>query len=284
MSVKTIQPAGNLGSAQTERNRSRGVWHDCPYFAIRDGELAGSVLEYDALTSPITVPTTEGAFGEWTAFSSTGGFINAGTGQGGELVFGSDGDNEGASIRSRNTPFKLIRSAKAFWFEARVKASAVDNTKNGFFLGLTENTAFSATVPIAADGTLADINFVGFHKLEADGDQIDAVYKANGVTQVTVLADALPTALVADTYVKLGMRYTVLNDGSIQDPNNLGGTKYVLSFLVNGIRVATKQIPSAAGTDFPNDVGLGVAFAVLNATASTPGDNTIDWIHAAQLF
>ncbi len=284
MSVKTIRPTGNLGSAQTERNRSAGVWYDCPYFAIKDGELAGAVIEFDALTQPITPPTTEGNWGEWAAFTDTGGTITAGTGQGGELVLASDGDNEGASIRSVQAPFKLIRSAKQFWFEARVKKSAITDSKNGFFLGLTANTAFSATVPIAAAGTLADINLVGWHNLEADGDQIDAVYKADGVTQVTVLADALPTALVADTYVKLGMRYTILNDGSIADPNGAGGTKYVLSFLVNGIRVATKQIPSAAGTDFPNDVGLGLAFAVLNATGSTPGTNTLDYMYAAQLF
>lgn len=284
MSVKTIRPRGNLGPAQTERSRSPGLWDDFMYHSLKDGELAGVMIEFDAETMPKTPPTTEGNWGNFTAFTDTGGFINPGAGQGGEWVFGAAADNAGASFRSRSTPFRLIRSAKQFIFEARVKSSTIADAKNGFFLGLTQDVAFTAVLPIAAAGTLADTNLVGWHKLEVDGDQVDAVYKADGVTQVTVLADALTTALAADTYVKLGMKYNPVNDGSIQDPNNAGGGSYVLGYYVNGLRVATKQIPVAAGTDFPNDIGLGVAFAVLNATGTAPGDNTLDWLYAAQMF
>lgn len=282
MSVKTIRPAGNLGSAQTEANWSPGVWHDCPLAAIRDGEIPGVISEFMFDMLPKTPATTEGNFGLLTQFSDTGGFIDAGSTGGWKL--GSDGDNEGASIRSRATPFKIIRTAKKLWFEARVKASAITDSKNGFLLGLIEDAAFSATVPITAAGAIADKNLVGFRKDEADGDQIDCVYKADGVTAVTVQADALPTALVADTFVKLGMVYEPSVSPFVQDPTNAGTTKYNLTFHVNGIKVATKQIPSAAGTDFPNDVQLGWFFAVLNATGSTPGDNTIERIRVVQRY
>ena len=44
----------------------------------------------------------------------------------------------------------------------------------------------------------------------------------------------------------------------------------------------TKAIPSAAGTDFPNDVRLGWCVAVQNATGTTPGSTDLDWIRCAQ--
>ncbi len=281
MSVKTIRPAGNLGSAQSEDAYSAGIWHDCPLLAIRDGELPGIVQEFNFDTLPKTPPTTEGNFGDFAAFTDTGGFINAIAGHGWNL--GSDGDNEGASFRTRATPFKIIRTGKKFWFETRVKFSTIADTKNGVFIGLLEDVALTATVPIAAAGTLADKNFVGFHRLEGDGDAIDTVYKADGVTQVTVGADALTIA--ADTWVKLGMVFEPGIDPTIHDVANSGTKLYNLAFYSNGIRLATvKQIPSAAGTDFPNDIYMGFAMAILNATGSSPGDASISRARIAQLF
>jgi hypothetical protein len=276
MSVKTIRPQLNR-TRNTDRNPSPAIWGDCPWYAIQDGELAGATFFDDFLSFPITPPTTEGNWGQYAMFSSTGGTATAGTGTGGELVIGSDGDNEGASLRTLAVPFKLSRSNKKFWFECRIKSSTITDTKHGFFIGLWENVALTATVPIAAAGTLSDNNFAGFHRLEGDGDQIDLVYKADGVTQVTVDDDALPTAdvLVADTYIKLGMVF---------DPLDING-KNNLVFFANNLRLATDYtMASGSGTDFPNDVGMGLAFAVLNATGTTPGTSTIDWWRAAQLY
>jgi hypothetical protein len=59
--------------------------------------------------------------------------------------------------------------------------------------------------------------------------------------------------------------------GFVYEPSDTNGV-YYMTFYKNGIPLADKkQIPSAAGTDFPNDVRMGFVFAVLNATASTPG-------------
>lgn len=281
MSVKTIQHAGNLGSAQTGRDWSRGVWHNCPILAIKDGELPGTIFEFDFNTLPKTPPTTEGNFGLFSAFTDTGGFINAGTAGG--WVFGSDGDNEGASIRSRATPFKIARTTKRFWFEASVKTSTITDTKHGIFCGMIQDVALTATVPLTAAGALADTNLFGFHRLEGDGDYFDTVYKADGVTAVTVQSDA--ALLVADTRIKLGMVYEPEFDSTIHDPNYSGVPKYNLKFFANGVPLSSyKQIPSADGTDFPNDVNMGFVFAVLNATASSPGDSTIDRVRIAQLY
>lgn len=284
MAVKTIRPKLNRGSANTDRNPSPNIWGDCPWEAILAGQIDGVTFFDDFLSFPKTPATTEGNWSQYAQFSSTGGTITAGTGVGGEAIFASDDDNEGASIRTLATPFKIIRTAGyKFWFEARVKTSTITDTKHGFFLGLMENAALTATVPIAAAGTLADQNFVGFHRLEGDGDALDTVYKADGVTQVTVGTDAV--TLVADTYVKVGMVFDTAEDPLVHDTSNAGSNRGVLSFYLNNLRLTdTKQIPTAAGTDFPNDVGLGLVFAVLNATGTTPGNSTIDWWKAAQVF
>ena len=285
MTVKSVFYRGNLGSARTDRAPSPNIWGDCPWLDIVEGKTAGVAFFDDFLAIPKTPATTEGNWSQYAQFSSTGGTITAGTGQGGEAVFGSDGDDEGASIRTLATPFKITRALKKLWFEARVKSSTITDTKHGFFLGLMADAALTATVPLTAAGALADTNLVGFHRLEGDGDAIDTVYKADGVTAVTVGADAVTIA--ADTYVKLGMVFeTQYPDPFVHsvDPATTANT-HLLTFYANNLRLASyKQIPSAAGTDFPNDVGLGLVFAVLNATATTPGTSTIDWWRAAQLI
>jgi|GEM_PF-1038995 len=283
MSVPTIRPSGRLGSEQTGSEYSRGIWADIPIHKLQSGEVPGILFEQDFARFPTVPPTTEGAFGEWSGFSSTGGTMTAGTGQGGELVLASDDDNEGASIRTVATPFLIARTAKLFAFEARIKVDTIADTKNGVFCGLMENTALTAVVPITAAGALADVNLVGFHRLEGDGDYFDTVYKANGVTQVTVQSDA--ALIAADTYVKLGMVYRPETDPDIADVNAAGVRTYNLTFYKNGIPLSTrKQIPVAAGTDFPNDVGLGFVLAILNATGTTPGNVTIDKLRIAQFF
>lgn len=263
--------------ANTGMNYSGSIWGDCPLESLRDKQVTGPqgfLWEKSFTSIPITPPTTEGNYGEMTAFSDTGGTFTADTTEvGGGVAMGSDGDNEGASFRTLIAPVKIILTGGDMWAEWRMLTSTIADTKHGIFSGFTANTAFSATVPIAAAGTLADINLVGFHRLEGDGDYMDAVYKADGVTQVTVQADAAP--LVAATYTNVGLKFVA--------QRNIGRGAGYLYWYQDGAIVASKLIPSAAGTDFPNDVFLGFAFAVLNATASAPGTSTIKNVRIAQV-
>ena len=267
-----VNYAGNQGTNDVNDADSKFspfIWKDCPLRELRDGTVEGWFDEDDFMSF---VPVTAGSvasFGGYHGFADTGGTVVVADEVGGAVTLSSDGDNEGASIARQIKAFQISRSHGKLWFEARVKSSTIADTKHGFFLGLIDTATLSATVPIAADGTLADENLVGFHRLEGDGDQVDAVYKANGVTQVTVQADALGTALVADTYKKLGMIYNPAD--------------YKLKFYENGVEIASYTVVAAAGTDFPNDVRMGLVFAVLNATASTPGSSTIDKFRIAQL-
>lgn len=271
------QYIGNQGdnTVNEDREPSPFIWGDCPWEAIRSGAVAGYARhwEFDGFKTSTNVNAAEAYWSEGLkVFGSDGAAIAAVDQQFGAVSLTSDGDNEGLSIAQFGQPLQIDQGKGKLWFEARIKTSTITDTKHGIFLGLCDSTALTATVPIAAAGTLADLNFVGFHRLEGDGDQIDCVYKANGVTQVTQEADALPTAyvLVADTYIKLGLKYFADAD-------------YTLRWYANGVKLDEKAIPAADGTDFPNDVRLGWVLAILNATATTPGTTTVDWVRVAQL-
>lgn len=278
--------AGFAGT-DTSRQPSGTIWGDCPWREILDGQTPGFAFFDDFLSWNITPATTEGnwaAGAGYAQFSSTGGTIanNSTTGTGGEVAIGSNDDNEGCSFRTVATPFRLSRSFREFWFEARIKTSTITDAKHNIFIGLLEDQALDATHPITATGTLSDNNMVGFQRPETarltagtGGAIMNTVYKANGVTAVTVQSDAV--ALVADTYTKVGMKFRRGTDRMYPGTN-------ILSFYQDGARLSTAYaMPSAQGTDFPNDVSLGLVFAVLNATGTTPGTSTLDWWRAAQI-
>lgn len=263
--------AGAPGAGDTTALPSNGLWAQVDAELEKPGLWTHEWQDFDVyLASEASIPTTEDPFlgGHVFVFSDTGGLFTKVDAEGGVRTLGSDGDNEGSSCRSGSYPFKIIQNAGELVFEVRCKSSTIADTKHGILTGLIEDVALTAIIPITAAGAIADKNLVGFHRLEGDGDKVDTVYKADGVTAVTVQADAV--TLVADTYVKLGMTF------------NRGGDN-VLRFYKDGLELTTtKAIPSAAGTDFPNDIRLGWFFAVLNATGTTPGDAQIDWIRVAQ--
>lgn len=270
--MNTTQYTGS-SVADTSRGPCNSIWADCPIAEIFTGVVDGVFLHDDFLNGPRVAAGAEASYagqgGGYRGFADTGGLVADGGEIGGTLVLSSDGDNEGASFRTGCAPFQIARSQGKFWFEARVKTSDISDTKHGLFVGLMADNALTATVPITAVGAIADVNIVGFHRLEGDGDFMDTVYKADGVTQVSLQTDAVP--LTADTYVKIGMKF---------DPSN-----NLLTFYRNGVKLGTTYtLPSAAGTDFPNDVRLGLVIAVLNATATSPGNSEIDWWRACQLM
>jgi len=272
MTNGTQYKGGSSGVTDTTRGPSVSVWSDCPVDDILTGFVDGVILFDDFLNGPRVAAGAEASYagygGGYRGFADTGGLVQDGGEWGGTLNLSSDGDNEGASFRTSVAPFQIARGQGKLWFECRIKTSDISDTKHGIFVGLMADNALTATVPITAAGAIADVNIVGFHRLEGDGDQFDTIYKADGVTQVTVGSDAASVA--ADTYVKLGM---------IFDPKN-----NQLSFWRNGVKLAnTYTVVAAAGTDFPNDVRLGLVVAVLNATASSPGSAEIDWWRCAQL-
>lgn len=265
----------------TEYGPSGSIWGDCPIedFTTPDASAKGigyfRFIDFSKFRTSTNVNAAEAHWQDGLKVFGDNGFALTTLDElpGGQTV-GSDGDNEGGSVGDMNYPFQLDRGKKAFWFECMVKFSSISNTLHGDFIGLIDASALSATVPITAAGALADENLVGFFRPEGDGDGIDTVYKANGVTAVTLQADAVVP--VADTWVKLGIKFIPFGDPK-------GDNRLV--FFKNGTRLTTSyEIPTADGTDFPNDVRLGFVAAMLNATATTPGSTSWGWAQMAQFY
>ena len=267
----------------TTNRFSPSIWGDCPVSALQANPDLGVYLRYDNVRSPVLVTptiTTEANYGDGLkAFGSSGGtLLPAKQENGGGYILTETDDNEGIGFATIQLPFKIYPTKGKLWFEARLKNSVVTDTENGFVVGLWEQQTMSATVPIAAAGTLADANFVGFHRLEGDGDQINTVYKANGVTQATVKEDAISTtanvhtvagALAADTFIKLGMVFNPLNAR--------------MEWYINGVLLPDYYtVTTTAGNPFPNDVQLGICIFMLLASAND-SILTVDHVTCAQL-
>lgn len=289
MAVNTMNTWPDLVTPQTGRGLSKAIWGDCPIVEIEEDCSVGMLFFDDFLNQPNVAAGAQALYGNYYGFASTGGSATeptqaAGAQLGGIKVLSSGSDNDGVSIQTVSKPFEIDRTnnGRKFWFEARIQTSTIADTKHDIFLGLIENCTLSATVPITAAGALADQNMVGFFRPETSrsgagtgGAIMNVVYKANGVTAVTLAQDAV--ALTAGTWVKLGMTFS---------PSKSQPGKWYLQFYANGVEIvaAQYQVPTAQGTDFPNDVGLGPVFAIVNATGSSPGSSQIDWWQMAQLF
>lgn len=263
-----VQMKDNLGGGDTNRTPSPNIWGDCPILSILEGSIAGVYLFDDFVRGFITPTiTTLLNVDGYACFGSAGATITFDDATGGGIVLTEATDDESVSMTCEQHPFWLNSSKGKFWYEARVKLSTVA-ANHAFVVGMMDTTALSAAVPVTATGTIADANFVGFHRPEANTTAIDASYKANGVTAVEVNSDI--GTLVAATYIKLGMKF---------DPQD--GNK--LAFYLDGIKQAsTKTLGAAAGTDFPDDIGLApVIGQTLGASASKT--ITMDWWRIAQL-
>lgn len=260
----------NRGPAFTSRVcRSPAIWFDCPWEQIVSGEIDGIAFFDDFNRKEVTVPTTEGAYGSnYRGFTSTGGTINAATQtREGKITLGSDGDDEGASIQHTGCVHQIVRTDGPLWFEARVKVNTIAVTQFDAFVGLMEAATLSATVPITATaGAMADKNFVGFLRpgtgTTGDGSSLKIQYKADGVAAVTL--ETIAGALVADTYIHLGFKFMP------KGFPGFNGDNYLRFYLDNLERTAAAYLmATGTGTDFPNDVLMGLTAGALNTAAVT---------------
>jgi hypothetical protein len=297
--LRFVQPT----QADTTNDWSDSIWGECPLESIRDGHKPGLVLEYDFSGFKLGIINAAEAWwsNEFNAFGSTAAAFTDGAIIGGAVTLtGSPSTDNGAgSIIQAEAPWEISQTTGAFWFEARIATSTIADTKHDLFVGLVDATAATATSPITSTGTFATaINLLGFFRPETarstagtGGAIMNTVYQAANVTPVTVQNDAV--ALTAATYTKLGMFYrptvsnfniTAASTGTPATAND-GYGKYLLSFYQDGKMLATqKQVPAAAGTDFPNNALMRFFFGVVNATGTSPGTSSIDRVRIAQVY
>lgn len=247
-------------------------WEDCPMEGIRNDPGVGFMMMDEftdlGLSGTITTIISNAGTGRYLVFGDAGATIAPDAAVGGGIVLTEATDDEAVSITTKQTPFQIIITGGNLWFEARIKTNTITTNKQAWFCGLMDATPQTSIVPLTATGTIADINCVGFHHPEANTTAFDCSYKADTVTAVEVNSDV--GTLVAGTYVQLGMKFDTYSNQ--------------LTFYINGSPQTTKKtIPSAAGTDFPNDVCLAPVLAqVLAASASYT--LTMDWWACAQTY
>lgn len=268
-------------TADTNRGPSPNIWADCPVLEMIENPGRGMYF-FDDFTGPtglITSPTTEAALvgALYNGFGSSGATITQGTALGGSIILTEATDNEAVYLASKARCFQISSALGKLWFEARVKVSAITDDQIGFLLGLFDDTAITVIVPLSTANPpifATTGNFVGFWGREQDAGAVMSTYVADGVTSVSVQATV--HTFVADTYVKLGMKF---------DPDGFGeGDGAKLSFYVNNVRQTTsKVIPDNTGTDFPADVRLSplVGHRLGGSTSSL---TTMDWWRCAQLY
>jgi hypothetical protein len=165
---------------------------------------------------------------------------------------------------------------KVLCFETAVRVSAITAAKWGWFAGLATGGAAGAGITdqlLAADGSVFATNsFVGFQKLFAEGAALDGMYQLSGQTKVDGAVntdlDTIHT-LVADTWVKLGLRYDPL-------PKRLG-------WYVNGVEVASIGAAALDAAAFPDAVYMQPTFGAKDEAGDAALTLDIDWWGCAQL-
>ncbi len=183
-----------------------------------------------------------------------------------QLLVDNGAGNLACGIQPAQSGMAAFQATKALardmWFEARVRATALPAV--GLALGL-------APVGMAALGTLvnttgalitANLDFVGFHMMADDADGIDAVYKKADVATRYNIKD-VAAALVANTWLKLGVRYIYPD----------------VIYYVDGVEVGRTTVNA---TNFPV---TSILAPLLIAKNSDAADATIelDWWACAQL-
>lgn len=169
-------------------------------------------------------------------------------------------------------PFSVIPGmSNDLAFECRLKVNTIADNIGDIFVGLAgaagvAPAAVSVPITQTADTLATTLGLLGFHKLSGDGDKFDLAYeRASG----TVARKADVATLVADTYIKLGFRYS-------------GQTKTV-SIFVDGAEVSASRVaPSVTGaTPWPNDY-MAPVIATMQVDGTTAMTPTIDWWACAQ--
>jgi len=191
---------------------------------------------------------------------------------GGYLKVTLDGDdNDAAALFSEPLGAITKNSGKKIWLEARVELDDVAGDR-GFFLGFVEEAGASRDVladDVGTDGLIGK-SAVGFLVDNEDDNAVKIVYRKDAGTVVTLNADAtnataIPLAsrasLLADTEVKLGLRF----DGRDK-----------LHFYVNGYKVATFTLD----TTFDQTKTM-CAIVGAKTGAATVETFSLDWIRYA---
>ena len=185
-------------------------------------------------------------------------------------VTGNDADNDESILQYGTAGCVKINKAandpKVLAFEARFRKPDVGDNEVGMFLGLASEALNSAAAILTDDdAAMADIDHIGFHVDQADGDALDFVYTKAGQTDTIQIAgvQALSTT---DTWYKVGF---LLNPGA--PPANR------IRIFVDNVEQSTYVTETeVAASDFPEDEEMTLTWATKTGAAAAKQVD-LDW-------
>jgi hypothetical protein len=254
---------GGTATGDTSALPSARLFHQLDAYE-RSGLAYGFFTDFSNFRTGIPSTTEIYWAGGWKAIGvATNGIFGQAAVAGSGLTLSTDAaDNDYLHMQKMFLPFFLGASNLEFAFEARVKFASIADTKTDVFIGVGNTMTLSTAVPITTTaGDLATEKFVGFHRDATDGDELNTVHN-DAAAAHTILKNGVHT-LVADTFVKIGMRLA-------------GGRLY---YTINGLDAVDSVAVTA--TNFPDDAAMGVLIGQ-TAAAATGGLTTISWVKALQ--
>ena len=258
-----------VAQADTRRRYSDRVWRGCDVVEINN-QKKGIVVEDDFDTF---YPTASKYVISGT--SATAAPIQTVPGGVVQLACTNSANGEaylGGGIKLGAWGSIITNTPNALWYETRVKVSDITNGVYAFGLAKPSDVAAA----MIADTTLVPattVSAVGFRTLVASPSRLDIFYMDDAAATVYVTGAA---TLVADTYVKLGIRFN----------GTYGGTPNMIQFFVNGTEVAntagTFGVLSSA-TNFPDSIPL-THFWAAKTNASAALTVSIDYFRGANII
>ena len=193
---------------------------------------------------------------EWTATTINSGATALADAVGGVVAIdaGSTADGDGENVQLNTTVGEIFKPAanKDLWYEARVK---VDIITGDMFIGLHP----ILTTIIVGGAAPAGSDFLGFYSITGDGVLLSAAEK------VDVGSTGTGTTLVADTWVRLGIRVQT----------DIAGVM-TATFYVDGVPVKT-----FAAANIP--IVEMVPSFVMQSEGATAPIMSVDWVKVVQL-
>lgn len=262
----STKPVNYLG-INSKRGPSPGLWGLLDWRSVRDDMSLGYFYETDFLDFPV-MATTATAAGPYKPIFDAGNTIAlSATATGGVVALTTDGtDNDECYLEFGGGKGGLVKFTKGFGklaFETTIKLSTVTDDKMSVFIGLCEENAAAANFITDDTGVLTVKDTVGYQILPADGNAFDAIHQTASGALVTV--EAATTAVVADTWIKLGIYY--------DDEETVG-------YYVNGVLVASCDPDD---TNFPDGEEMGVFWGFKN-TAAAAATLSIDNFRICQIL
>ena len=274
-----LDGVGNAFGTASGRGPSPAIWADCPVLNYELNPEIG-MHYFDDFLDGVTVAANQSAAGS-AALGTTGNFV-AFTGATGASVISTLVTNYQGEVKLASTTINEsmtlaypkgahtqgifeLKPGKRFWFEARVSFVNTDNSKFGAFIGFAEQ-ALVADDTIHANTTpwaLEDKYYVGFERLNADGDMLDTMFNNSDAGHITVGTDAV--TIVAGAMKKIGMYCDGTN----------------VYFYADGVRLADST--TLATTSFPVSQEMAFYFSMVMGHGDDASIN-IDWVKFAQEY